>query len=116
MKGIMDYFNYTNGKLFAENVDIESIANGVGTPAYIYSKATFLDHLQKIQNAYSDLDTTICYSVKACGNINVLKFMAQAGSGPGESCLRRGRQNRQRDRRSIKRRHRVLQYRIRAGT
>jgi len=77
----MDYFNYTNGKLFAENVDIESIAAGVGTPAYIYSKATFLDHLQKIQNAYSDLDTTICYSVKACGNINILKFMARAGSG-----------------------------------
>jgi diaminopimelate decarboxylase len=77
----MDNFNYSNGKLFAENVDIETIAAEVGTPAYIYSKATFLDHLRKIQNAYSDLDTTICYSVKACGNINVLKFMAQAGSG-----------------------------------
>jgi len=77
----MDYFNYKNGKLFAENVAVERIASEVGTPVYIYSKATFKDHLQKIQAAYRDLDTTVCYSVKACGNINILKFMAQIGSG-----------------------------------
>ncbi len=77
----MDYFNYKNGKLFAENVSVEKIAGEVGTPVYIYSKATFKEHLQKIQQAYSRLDTTICYSVKACGNINILKFMAEAGSG-----------------------------------
>jgi diaminopimelate decarboxylase len=77
----MDYFNYKNGKLFAENVDLETIAAEVGTPVYIYSKATFKHHLQKIQQAYSELDTTICYSVKACGNIRILKFMAEAGSG-----------------------------------
>ena len=77
----MDYFNYKNGKLFAENISVEKIADEVGTPVYIYSKATFKEHLQKIQQAYSRLDTTICYSVKACGNINILKFMAEAGSG-----------------------------------
>ena len=77
----MDYFNYKNGKLFAENVSVEKIADEVGTPVYIYSKATFKEHLQKIQQAYSRLDTTLCYSVKACGNINILKFMAEAGSG-----------------------------------
>ncbi|MEA3227313.1 MAG: diaminopimelate decarboxylase, partial [Planctomycetota bacterium] len=59
----------------------EQIADKVGTPVYIYSKATFMDHLQKIREAYSGLDTTICYSVKACGNVNILKFMADAGSG-----------------------------------
>ncbi len=78
---IMDYFNYKNGTLFAENVSVENIADQVGTPVYIYSKATFKDHLLKIQRAYSRLDTTICYSVKACGNISILKFMAEAGSG-----------------------------------
>jgi len=77
----MDYFNYKNGKLLAENVDVERIVAEAGTPVYIYSKATFREHLQKIQKAYSELDTTICYSVKACGNINILKFMAEAGSG-----------------------------------
>ena len=77
----MDHFEYRNGGLFAEYVNVEKIAEKVGTPAYIYSKATFIDHLEKIRNAYSGLDTSICYSVKACGNINILRFMAAAGSG-----------------------------------
>jgi len=77
----MDYFNYKSGRLFAENVALDGIAEAFGTPVYIYSKATFIDHLQKIQKAYSELETTICYSVKACGNIHILKFMAELGSG-----------------------------------
>jgi len=77
----MDYFNYQDGRLFSENVDVETIVAEVGTPVYIYSKATFKHHLHQIQQAYSELDTTICYSVKACGNINILKFMAEEGSG-----------------------------------
>jgi diaminopimelate decarboxylase len=77
----MDYFNYRNGKLFAEDVEVKEIAAEVGTPVYIYSKATFLEHLQKTRRAYSGLRTTVCYSVKACGNINILKFLAEAGSG-----------------------------------
>jgi len=62
-------------------VDVAKISDQVGTPVYIYSKATFLDHLKKIQNAYADIDTTICYSIKACGNIHILKELAEAGSG-----------------------------------
>ena len=77
----MDYFSYKNGKLFAEGVEVARIAAEVGTPVYIYSKATFKEHLRKVQAAYSVLDTTVCYSVKACGNINILEFLAEAGSG-----------------------------------
>ncbi len=77
----MDRFSYQDRKLFVEQVDVEKIAKKVGTPVYIYSKATFVEHLHKIQKAYSELETTICYSVKACGNIHILKFMAEAGSG-----------------------------------
>jgi diaminopimelate decarboxylase len=77
----MDYFHYKDGRLLAENVPVERIAGQVGTPVYIYSKATFLEHLQRIRKAYAGLDTMVCYSVKACGNINILRFMAQAGGG-----------------------------------
>jgi diaminopimelate decarboxylase len=77
----MDSFAYKNGKLFAEGVAVEKIVNEVGTPVYIYSKATFMDHLKKIQTAYAGIDTTVCYSIKACGNINILKELAAAGSG-----------------------------------
>lgn len=77
----MDFFNYKNGRLFAEDVAVALIAEQVGTPVYIYSKATFLDHFKKTQKAYSAIDTTICYSVKACSNINILKILADNGSG-----------------------------------
>lgn len=77
----MDSFVYREGKLFVEDVAAANIAEAVGTPVYIYSQATFLDHLRKIQAAYADIDTTVCYSIKACGNIHILKRMAEAGSG-----------------------------------
>jgi diaminopimelate decarboxylase len=77
----MDSFNYSDGRLFAEEIDVEQIAAHVGTPAYVYSKATFLDHLNKMRSAYKALDTTVCFSVKACGNVSILRFMAEAGSG-----------------------------------
>jgi len=77
----MDYFRYKQGRLYAEDVEIETIASEVGTPVYIYSSTTFKNHLEKIQHAYNALETTICYSVKACGNIHILKLLADLGSG-----------------------------------
>ncbi|MHC5073536.1 MAG: diaminopimelate decarboxylase, partial [Planctomycetota bacterium] len=77
----MDYFSYKKGQLYAEDVSVKSISTEVGTPVYIYSSATFKEHLGKIQKAYSTLDTTVCYSVKACGNIHILRKLAELGSG-----------------------------------
>lgn len=77
----MDFFNYQGGRLRAEKVDVERIASEVGTPTYIYSQATLQDHLRKVQRAYASLETTLCFSVKACGNLSILKLMAAEGSG-----------------------------------
>jgi diaminopimelate decarboxylase len=77
----MDYFLYKNGELFAENVNVAKIAEAVGTPVYIYSKATLLEHYNRVKQAYSELDTLVCYSIKACANIHILKMLAEAGSG-----------------------------------
>lgn len=77
----MDLFNYRGGRLFAENVDVERIAAEVGTPVYIYSRQTFIDHFRKMREAYRELATTICFSVKACANVHVLRLMAEQGSG-----------------------------------
>lgn len=77
----MDFFQYKNGELHAEDVNVQKIAQSVGTPVYVYSKATILDHFRKIRKAFAGLDTTICYSIKACGNINILKLLADEGSG-----------------------------------
>ena len=77
----MDHFRYRNGRLLAEDVEIRQIVEAVGSPVYVYSKATFHDHLSRIQEAYRQLDTTVCYSVKACANIHILRFLAESGSG-----------------------------------
>lgn len=77
----MDYFNYRDGRLYAEDVEVRHICSRLGTPLYIYSKATFQDHLRKIRQAYSKVDNMVCYSVKACSNINILKFLSEAKSG-----------------------------------
>ncbi|AQQ08808.1 Diaminopimelate decarboxylase [Sedimentisphaera cyanobacteriorum] len=77
----MDRFNYKNGELHIEQLPALKIIEEVGTACYVYSKNTFLDHLHKIQNAYAQLDTTVCYSIKACSNINILKFLSDSGSG-----------------------------------
>ncbi len=77
----MDFFQYKNGELFCEGVPAEKIAREVGTACYVYSKATFLHHYRQIADAFKPLSATICYSVKSCGNINILKFLAAEGCG-----------------------------------
>jgi diaminopimelate decarboxylase len=80
-RSAMDYFNYRNGELFCEGVSADTIAREVGTPAYVYSKATFLHHYRQIADAFAPLDATICYSIKSCGNINICKILAEQGCG-----------------------------------
>src|SRR3954453_20776809 len=77
----MDHFNYKNGELYCEDVPAEKIAKDVGTPVYVYSKATFLHHYRQIRDAFAELNPTICFSTKSCGNINILKFLREEGCG-----------------------------------
>src|SRR3954451_15911376 len=77
----MDFFNYRNGELYCEDVPAERIAREVGTPAYVYSKATLLHHYRQVADAFAPLKATICYSIKSCGNINICRFLAQEGCG-----------------------------------
>ena len=77
----MDFFNYRDGELFCEDVPAERIAREVGTPAYVYSKATLLHHYRQVADAFKPVDATICYSIKSCGNINLCKVLAEAGCG-----------------------------------
>ncbi|GAB4108951.1 MAG: diaminopimelate decarboxylase [Phycisphaeraceae bacterium] len=77
----MDHFQYRNGQLFCEDVPVDEILTKVGSPAYIYSKATFLNHYDALRNAFKELDPIICYSIKSCGNLNILKLLAERGSG-----------------------------------
>ncbi|HZL35487.1 MAG TPA: diaminopimelate decarboxylase [Tepidisphaeraceae bacterium] len=77
----MDFFTYKNGELYCEGVPAETIAAQVGTPAYVYSKATVLHHYRQLAQAFGPVNATICYSIKSCGNINLCKVLAAEGCG-----------------------------------
>jgi diaminopimelate decarboxylase len=77
----MNHFEYRGNSLFAEGVSVAEIASTVGTPCYIYSRATIERHWQVFDNALASLDHLICYSVKANSNIALLNLLARLGSG-----------------------------------
>jgi len=77
----MDHFTYEHGALRCEGVAVADIAATVGTPCYVYSAGTLADHLRRTREAFAALDPLICYSVKSCGNLGVLRTLTALGSG-----------------------------------
>jgi diaminopimelate decarboxylase len=77
----LNHFHYKNGVLHAENVAVPDIARAVGTPFYLYSTATLERHIRVFQEAFSDVDSLVCYAMKANSNQAVLKTLGQAGAG-----------------------------------
>jgi diaminopimelate decarboxylase len=77
----MDWFRYRDGQLYCENVDLDELAGKVGTPLYVYSQKTFEHHYDLLVKAFADIDPLICYSIKSCGNLHILKLLADRGAG-----------------------------------
>lgn len=78
----MHHFNYQNGQLYCENVALNTIAETVGTPVYVYSQATLQRHYREFDNAFQHLPRRlICFSAKANSNMAVLHLLGQLGSG-----------------------------------
>lgn len=77
----MDFFNYKNGQLYAEEVAISELATRFGTPLYIYSKATLARHWRVFDDALRAHPHLICYAVKANSNLALLNLFAKLGSG-----------------------------------
>jgi diaminopimelate decarboxylase len=78
---IVHSFRYRDGKLHCEDVDLAQAAEQFGTPLYIYSTSTILDHFNRLNAALAPLDHLICYAVKANSNRAILKLLAEAGAG-----------------------------------
>jgi diaminopimelate decarboxylase len=77
----VNHFEYRNGVLHAENVPVPEIAAAVGTPFYLYSTATLERHIRVFQEAFSDVDSLVCYAMKANSNQAVLKTLGRMGAG-----------------------------------
>lgn len=77
----MDFFQYRNGELYAEDVPLRQIADSHGTPCYVYSRATLERHWHAFDQAMGKHPHLICYAVKANSNLGVLNVLARLGSG-----------------------------------
>jgi diaminopimelate decarboxylase len=93
----MNYFNYKERELFAEDVPITTLAKKLGTPLYIYSARTLRRHFRVLREAFKNDDVLICFAMKALSNLSVLKLFSEMGAGfdivsVGElmRCLRAG--------------------------
>ncbi|AFM25740.1 diaminopimelate decarboxylase [Desulfomonile tiedjei] len=77
----MHHFQYINDELFCENVPVRQICEAVGTPAFIYSRGTLERHFRIFEEPFLPVDHIVCYSMKACSNIAILRVFANLGSG-----------------------------------
>jgi len=77
----MHGFSYQNGSLFCENVDLQALAVEHGTPLYVYSAGTIIDHYTRLDAAMTGVDHEVAYAVKANSNLSVLRLLATHGAG-----------------------------------
>ena len=77
----MDHFHYRDGRLLCEDVDLPTLAQEHGTPLFVYSKATFCEHYDRMADAFSPLNPLLCYAVKSNANLSVLKLLGERGAG-----------------------------------
>jgi len=77
----MHYFQYQDRALYCDDVNIREVAEGIGTPFYLYSHRTLLRHCTNIHTAFGHTSHLTCYSVKANGNLTILSLLAEEGIG-----------------------------------
>ena len=77
----MDFFTFHEGTLYAEEVNLTTLAMSYDTPCYVYSRATWEQHWHAFDNAFNNHHHLVCYAVKANSNLAVLSILARLGSG-----------------------------------
>lgn len=74
-------FIYRNRQLHCESVPLQRLASKFGTPLYVYSANTIRDRFCRFDAAFGKYPHTICYSVKANSNLNLLRMLSKLGAG-----------------------------------
>ncbi|MFG1227823.1 diaminopimelate decarboxylase [Xanthobacter wiegelii] len=77
----MHHFDYRNGRLHAEDVDLTRLAAEVGTPFYCYATATLERHYRVFMEAFAGRDVLLCYALKANSNQSVISTLGRLGAG-----------------------------------
>ncbi len=74
-------FEYRDRALYCESVALAEIAKDIGTPCYVYSAGAIRTAYRAYDESFGGLPHTVCYAVKANGNLSVLRVLAEAGAG-----------------------------------
>lgn len=74
-------FRYVGSDLYCENVRLSDLIKKVGTPCFVYSYKTFVDHLESLKRAFRSVQPLICYSMKACSNLALIRALVKNGAG-----------------------------------
>ncbi len=77
----MHGFSYQNGSLHCEGVELSALAAEYGTPLYVYSAGTIIDHYTRLEAALTGVNHEVAYAVKANSNLSVLRLLATHGAG-----------------------------------
>ncbi|MGV7929432.1 MAG: diaminopimelate decarboxylase [Spirochaetota bacterium] len=81
MNSYDDYFSYNGNELMCEGLPLRGIGQQYGTPLYVYTERGFRERYREIDEALAGVPHLICYSIKSNSNINILRTMAEMGSG-----------------------------------
>ncbi len=77
----MDNYQYNDGELYCEQTPLAEIAEKVGTPCYVYSKRSLVDSFDSYDSAFSPVERMICFALKSCANLSVIRLLAERGAG-----------------------------------
>lgn len=77
----VDRFTYHAGKLMCEETCLEDVAKQYGTPLYVYSRDTLIDHFERFAQTFREINPLICFSAKALANVHLLREIGGAGAG-----------------------------------
>jgi diaminopimelate decarboxylase len=78
---VREHFGYRRGKLYCEGVSAEKLVHDFGTPLYVYSRSTVVERFRSFDGAFAPLDRLIAFSVKANGNLALLRLLGELGAG-----------------------------------
>jgi diaminopimelate decarboxylase len=77
----MHHFQYKNNELYCEGVPLKRICQEVGTPVFVYSRSTLERHFKIFEEPFLSVDHLICFSMKACSNLAILRLFSNLGGG-----------------------------------
>jgi len=77
----LDHFHHRDGRLYCEDIPLDALAAAVGTPAYVYSRRTVVDHVRKVKEAFAEFDPLVCFALKANATLALLDVVRREGCG-----------------------------------